>query len=122
MKTQYLPCGVLRLVAGLAIGGAGFSHLFTHILSATEQLTRTLDRISGARTQLFSLIVIASSFNAHGLWPALLSVLWPMLPAFAGSMLLWSAAHAVQSNPQPCARNGFSSAGTLRHLLVRSRA
>jgi hypothetical protein len=24
-------------------------------------------------------------------------VLWPFLPAFAGSMLLWSAAHGVQS-------------------------
>ena len=119
MKTQSLPCGVLRSAAGLAIGGAGFIHLFTHILGATEQLTRTLDRISGARTPLFSLIVIASSFNAHGLWHDLLSVLWPFLPAFAGSMLLWSAAHGAQN---ATARKGFSSAGTLRHLLVRSRA
>jgi len=105
MKTQYLPCGVLRSAAGLAIGGAGWFHLITHILGATEQLARTLDRISGARTQWLSLIVMASSLNAHALGHDLLSVFWPLLPSFAGCILLWSAASRREKHSrQPCAQ------------------
>jgi len=105
MKAQYLPCGVLRSAAGLAISGAGLFHLFTHVLGATEQLTRTLDRISGARTQLLSLIVIASSLDARTLGHDLLSVFWPLLPSFAGCILLWSAASRREKHGrQPCAQ------------------
>jgi hypothetical protein len=105
MKTQYLPCGVLRSAAGLAIGGAGFFHLFTHILGATEHLTRTLDQTSASRTQLLSLIVAASSLNTHTLGHDLLGVFWPLLPSFAGCILLWSAAwRREKHSSQPCAQ------------------
>ena len=103
MKTQHLPCGVLRSAAGLAIGGAGFFHLFNHILGATEQLTRTLDQTSASRTQLLSLIVAASALNTHTLGHDLLGVFWSLLPSFVGCILLWSAvSHHEKYSSQPC--------------------
>jgi|SRR5215470_13962707 len=102
MKTRNFPCGLIRSAAGLAIGGTGLFRLFTHILGATEQVTRALDQTSTAQMQLLSWIVMASSINTHRLGHDLLSVLWPLLPCVVGSVLLWSAARRSQHKGQPC--------------------
>ncbi len=105
MKTLNLPCEIFRSVAGLAIGGTGLFHTITHVMDATEQLTRTLDQTSAARMQLLSWIMLASSLNAHNLKHDLLSILWPLLPSMVGSVLLWSAASRQHNrNGRPCAR------------------
>jgi hypothetical protein len=105
MKTLNLPCEIFRSLAGLVIGGTGIFRLFTHLVGATEQLTSTLDQTSGARMQLLSWIMLASSFNAHRLEHDLLSVLWPLLPSLVGSVLLWSAAcRQSTQDRQPCTR------------------
>ena len=105
MKTLNLPCEMLRSFAGLAIGGAGVFHLFAQLVGATEQLTRALDQTSGARMQLLSWIMLASSLNAHRLEHDLLSVLWPLLPSAVGSVLLWSAASRPNKRDRrPCTR------------------
>jgi hypothetical protein len=105
MKTLNLPCEIFRSLAGLAIGGTGFFRLFTHLMGAIEQLTRTLDQTSPARMQLFSWILLASSLNTHSLKHDLLRVLWPLLPSLVGSVLLWSAAsRQSKRDGTPCAR------------------
>ena len=105
MKTLNLPCEILRSFAGLAIGGTGLFHLFTHVMGATEQLTRTLDQTSPLRMQLLSWIMLASSLNTHHLEHDLLNALWPLLPSLVGSVLLWSAASRQSTrNGKPCAR------------------
>jgi len=105
MKTPNLPCEIFRSFAGLAIGGTGLFHLFTRVLGATDQLTRTLDQTSPARMQLFSWIMLASSLNTHSLEHDLLRALWPLLPSLVGSVLLWSAAtRQSKRNSRPCSR------------------
>jgi len=105
MKTLNLPCEIFRSLAGLAIGGTGLFHTFTHVMEATEQLTRTLDQTSSARMQLLSWIMLASSLNTQHLEHCLLSILWPLLPSTVGTVLLWSAASRQRKgNGRPCAR------------------
>lgn len=105
MKTLNLPCEIFRSFAGLAIGGTGLFHLITHVIGATEQLTRTLDQTSSARMQILSWIMLASSLNTQSLEHDLLSILWPLLPSMVGSVLLWSAAsRQSKRNGRPCAR------------------
>ena len=105
MKTLNLTCEIFRSLAGLVIGGTGIFRLFTHLVGATEQLSRTLDQTSGARMQLLSWIMLASSFNAHRLEHDLLSILWPLVPSLVGSVLLWSAiSRQSAQDRQPCAR------------------
>ena len=105
MKTQNLPCEMFGSFAGLAIGGTGLFHLFTHVMGATEQLTRTLEQTSAARMQLLSWIMLASSLNPHRLGHDLCSVLWPLLPSLVGSVLLWSAdSRQSKRDGRPCTR------------------
>jgi hypothetical protein len=105
MQIPNFPCKILRSVAGLAMVGTGLFHLFTLILSATEQLRITLDRTEVARTQMLSLIVIASSLNIHDMGHDLLRVLWPLLPSTVGSILLFSVyRHRNERESQPCAQ------------------
>jgi hypothetical protein len=105
MKTLNLPCEIFRSLAGVAIGGTGLFHTFTHVMDATEQLTRTLDQTSAARMQLLSWIMLASSLNTHSLEHDLLSLLWSLLPSVVGSVLLWSAAsRQSKRGGGPCAR------------------
>jgi hypothetical protein len=105
MKNLDLPCEIFRSLAGLVIGGTGIFRLFTHLVGATEQLTRTLDQTSAARMQLLSWIMLASSLNTHRLEHDLLSVLWPLLPTAVGSVLLWSAASRQNKRDRrPCTR------------------
>lgn len=105
MRTLNLPCEMLRSIAGLAIGGTGLFRLFTRVMGATEQLTRTLDQTSAARMQLFSWILLASSLNTPSLEHDLLRALWPLLPSVVGSVLLWSAAtRQSKRNGRPCSR------------------
>ena len=103
MKTLNLPCEISRSLAGLAIGGTGLFHLFTQVIGATEQLTRTLDQTSAARMQILSWIMLASSLNPHRLEHDLLSILWPLLPSMVGSVLLWSAvSRQSKRDGRPC--------------------
>ncbi len=105
MKIPNLPCEILRSAAGLTIASTGLFRLFTHIVGATEQVTRALDQTSAPRTQLLSLIVVASSLNTHRLGHDLLNLLWPLLPSVVGSILLWSAASCRNKrNGQPYAQ------------------
>jgi hypothetical protein len=105
MKTLNLPCEIFRSLTGLPIGGTGLFHLFTHVMGATAQVTRTLDQASAARMQLFSWILLASSLNTHSLEHILLRALWPLLPSMVGIVLLWSAASRQgKRNGRPCAR------------------
>ena len=105
MKTQNLPCEILRSLAGPAIAGNGLFHLFTHVMGATEQLTHTLDQTSSARMQLLSWIILASSLNTQRLEHNLLSILWALLPSMVGSVLVWSAASRQDKrNGRPCTR------------------
>jgi hypothetical protein len=96
---------MLRSIAGLAIGGTGLFRLFTRVMGATEQLTRTLDQTSVARMRLFSWILLASSLNTPSLEHDLLRALWPLLPSVVGSVLLWSdATRQSKRNGRPCSR------------------
>lgn len=105
MKIRNLQCEIGRSAAGLTIAGTGLYRLFTHIVGATEQVTRALDQTSAARTEVLSLIVVASSLNTHRLGHDLLSLLWPLLPSAVGSILLSSAAACrSKRNRQPCAQ------------------
>ena len=105
MKIPNLPCEILRSAAGLTIASTGLFRLFTHIVGATEQVTRALNQTSAPRTQLLSLIVVASSLNTHRLGHDLLNLLWPLLPSVVGSILLWSAASCRNKrNGQPYAQ------------------
>jgi hypothetical protein len=105
MRTPNLPCEIFRSLAGLAIGGTGLFHLFTQVMGATEQLTRTLDQISSARMQLLSWIMLASSLSTQRLEHDLFSILWPLLPSVVGSVLLYSAAsRQSKRSGRPCER------------------
>jgi len=105
VKIPNLQCEIVRSAAGMTIASTGLYRLFTHIVGATEQVSRAMDQTSVARTQLLSLIVVASSLNTHTLGHDLLSMLWPLLPSIVGPILLWSAASCrSKRNGQPCAQ------------------
>jgi len=96
MSRQHPDSRTLNTLTGSILVAAGLFLLFGHLVGAASQCNRLLQTM-GEGFGVLSSVILASSFQHQQILHDLLRLFWPVLPVFAGSVLLHGA-----SQP-PCA-------------------